>query len=173
MVDMGRPARALRIGALTLMSVGLLSGCAMVPRARLDESQQLAESLRAENARLKDRVVGLEAQNRDYSDRALDDLRRLTARDEAIGRLERGMHAYQDDRDQLAGAYRRLAMSLGRTTEDGRVGPTAIQPGATSAPESRVRGDLGEESRSEGRSGRPDGGAVGPSPRPSADDAGP
>jgi hypothetical protein len=173
MLDLGRPTRAPRIGALTLVSVGLLSGCAVVPRARVDESRQLAQSLRAENARLRDQVLGLQVQNRDYADRALDDLRRLTARDEAIERLEGSIQAYQDDRDRLAGAYRRLAMSLGRPAEDNPAEPTSNRPGMTSAPESQMRADPRAGSRTDDRSGRADGGAGGTRPRPAPDDAGP
>ena len=95
----------------------IVPGCAAVPTSRLDESQRLAKNLRAENARLQDQVLGLQAQNRDAADRAVDDLRRLTARDEAIERLEQSVQAYQDDRDRLAAAYQRLASSLGRPTD--------------------------------------------------------
>jgi hypothetical protein len=148
------------MGVLTVLSAGLLAGCEVVPRARLDDTQALAQSLRAENARLKDQVLTLEVQNRDFADRALDDLRRLTARDEAIERLERSVQAYQDDRDRLAGAYRRLAMSLGRPGEEGRAEPAADRPGLSSAPQAPVRADLRGERRPEGVSGQTDGGSV-------------
>jgi hypothetical protein len=120
-----RPRWTVRVGVLPLLAAGILPGCAMVPRDRIEESQRLTQSLRAENARLRDQVLGLQAQNRDLSDRALDDLRRLTARDEAIERLEQSVQGYQDDRDRLAEAYRRLAVSLGRSTDDSAVESTA------------------------------------------------
>lgn len=173
MVDVGQPAWSRRLGALTLVGVALLAGCTVVPRARIEESQRLAQSLRAENARLKDQVLTLQGQNRDYADRALDDLRRLTARDEAIERLERSVQAYQDDRDRLAGAYRRLAMSLGRPGEDGRAEPTSDRPGPSSAPGSAGRGALRGERGAEGLSGEADGGTVSPRSGSSADGSGP
>lgn len=130
MVEPVRSRWIRRVGALCLVGAGVVPGCAMVPRERYDESQRLAQSLRAENARLKDEIVGLETQNRDYADRALDDLRRLTARDQAIERLQASVHGYQDDRDRLADAYRRLASTLGRVSDDSAVEPTAMRPPA-------------------------------------------
>jgi len=86
----------------------------------LDEYQRLAETLRSENARLKDRILALQGQNRDYADRAVDDLRRSAAQDQAIERLEQSVQAYQEDRDRLHEAYQRLTASLGM-----RPSPTA------------------------------------------------
>jgi hypothetical protein len=125
MLDRGRPERTLAGRGLALLVAAAVSGCAVVPGSRLDESQRMVQSLRAENARLKDQVLGLEAQNRDFADRAVDDLRRLTVRDQAIDRLERSIQGYQDDRDRLAAAYRRLAVGLGRPSGGiGEAGPT-------------------------------------------------
>ena len=84
MVEPVRSRWIRRVGALCLVGAGILPGCAVVPREQYNESQRLTQSLRGENARLKDEIVGLQTQNRDYADRALDDLRRLTARDQAI-----------------------------------------------------------------------------------------
>ena len=138
---MGEPSQprwSRLIGFAPLAAWGILSGCAMVPRDRLDESHRLAQSLRDENARLKDEVIGLKTQNRDYADRALDDLRRLTARDDAIQRLEQNVQDYQDDRDRLAAAYRRLAVSLGRSAEDGAVEATSDRAEASRDPSAAV-----------------------------------
>src|SRR5262249_54452236 len=64
-------------GALARVSIVVFLtacvGCAIVPRSRMDECQRLTQTLRAENARLKDRVMALLSQNRDYSERAVDD----------------------------------------------------------------------------------------------------
>lgn len=87
-------------------------GCAIVPRSQFDECKQLARTLRSENARLRDRVLALQSQNRDYADRAVDDARRLTTQDEAIERLEHSVQSYQEDRDRLEAAYKQLAASL-------------------------------------------------------------
>ena len=156
---MAEPAplrRTLRVGVLCLLGAGIVPGCAMVPRDRLEESQKLARSLRTENARLKDQVLSLQAQNQDYADRALDDLRRLTARDEAIDRLEKSVRGYQDDRDRLAAAYRRLAVSLGRTADDSAVESTAFQAEETPAPIAADRPDSGELREVESLAGRRD-----------------
>ncbi len=90
-----------------------ITGCAIVPRSRMDECQQLTQSLRADNARLKDRVLALQSQNRDYAERAVDDGRRLAIQDEAIQRLEHSVQAYQDDRTRLEAAYNQLVSTSG------------------------------------------------------------
>jgi hypothetical protein len=82
----------------------------------MDECQRLSQTLRSENARLKDRVLALQGQNRDCAERAVDDSRRLAIQDEAIERLERSVHAYQDERNRLEAAYKQLAANLGAGT---------------------------------------------------------
>ena len=94
------------------------SGCAIVPRSRMDECQKLTQALRAENARLKDRVFALQGQNRDYAERAVDDGRRLAIQDEAIERLEHSVQAYQDERTRLEAAYKQLVSNLGVAGHD-------------------------------------------------------
>ena len=104
--------------AARVMIVGIvvvIAGCAIVPREHMDECQRIAQTLRSENARLKDRVLALQGQNRDYAERAVDDSRRLAVQDEAIDRLERSVHAYQDERNRLEAAYQQLASSLDST----------------------------------------------------------
>ena len=113
---------------LFLLLAVLSVGCAIVPRSRLDESQRLTRTLRSENARLKDQVLALQGQNRDYADRAVDDLRRSATQDEAIERLEQSVRAYQEDRDRLHEAYERLTSSLGM-----RPSPTAAFRAPTAA----------------------------------------
>jgi hypothetical protein len=173
MVDPGRPARISRGRVLALLVAGVFSGCAVVPGSRLDESQRLVHSLRAENARLKDQVLGLQAQNRDYADRALDDLRRLTARDQAIDRLERSVQAYQDDRDRLAAAYRRLAVGLGRQPEDISSGTMAEPRDVSVARRSARRADGADDHGSERLSSQGDEGADGSPARPTPAGSGP
>jgi hypothetical protein len=116
-----------RLCLVLLLVGGLLPGCGIVPRSRMEESQKLSQLLRSENARLKDQVLSLQSQNRDYADRAVDDLRRLTAREHAIERLERSVQAYQEDRERLAAAYEQLTASLGRR-------PDSSGPGADRKP---------------------------------------
>ena len=104
--------------ALGVVYFGLLllcGGCAMAPRAQMDECQQVSRTLRSENARLKDQILALQTQNHDYADRALDDSRRLASQDEAIEHLESSVQAYQDERARLESAFHQLTASLGET----------------------------------------------------------
>ncbi len=128
MGDLDQHAGMLRLCALAILMALIVPGCAAVPTSRLGESQRLTKNLRAENARLQDQVVALQAQNRDAADRAVDDLRRLSARDEAIERLQKSVQGYQDDRDRLADAYQRLASSLDRPTDPAMARTKATGP---------------------------------------------
>lgn len=88
------------------------AGCAMVPRSQMEECQRASQTLRSENARLKDRALALQSQNRDYADRAVDDARRLAIQEETIARLEHSVQAYQNDRARLESAYNQLTSNL-------------------------------------------------------------
>ena len=123
MVHAHRHFNCPRFSPAFLLAAFLLPGCGVVPRSRIEESQKISQLLRAENASLKDRMLSLQSQNRDLSDRAVDDLKRLTAREEAIERLERSVQAYQDDRERLAAAYEQLTASLGRRPESSGTSP--------------------------------------------------
>jgi hypothetical protein len=115
------PDRARLVVAFVLFA---LSGCAIVPRSRMDECQRVSQALRGDNARLKDRVLALQGQNRDYAERAVDDAKRLAIQDEALERLEHSVQAYQDERTRLEAAYKRLSSNLsvaGRETDGERV----------------------------------------------------
>jgi hypothetical protein len=113
----------------------------------MDECQKLSQLLRDENARLKDRVLSLQSENRDYADRAVDDLRRLTARDKAIARLERDIQAYQGDRERLAAAYEQLRVSLGQRPEDNRTGSVSEHPPDDTARRDGDRQSASKDSR--------------------------
>ena len=104
-----RLATVLIVIALSLVG----GGCGIVPKSRMDECQRLTQTLRSENARLKDRILAVQGQNRDYAERAVDDVRRLAAQDDAIERLEHSVQAYQDERARLEAAYKKLASNLG------------------------------------------------------------
>jgi len=111
-----RTIQGTKIGAMVSLLFGLVlagAGCGIVPKSRMDECQQLTQTLRSENARLKDRVLALQGQNRDYAERAVDDARRLATQDDAIERLEHSVQAYQDERARLEAAYKQLASNLG------------------------------------------------------------
>jgi hypothetical protein len=109
----GFVAIAQRLALVALVATS--AGCAIVPRSRMDECQRLTQTLRSENARLKDRALALQSQNRDYVDRAVDDARRLAIQDEVIERLEHSVQAYQDERARLEAAYKQLTANLGVT----------------------------------------------------------
>jgi predicted nucleic acid-binding Zn-ribbon protein len=94
------------------MLLALQAGCVLVPKTQLDESQKVAQVLRTENARLKDQVSVLTSENRDASDRAIDDAQRLATQDQAITRLETSVQAYQDDRERLASAVQEIKSNL-------------------------------------------------------------
>lgn len=144
MRDGGRREPIIRLGVLAVYAILSTPGCSMVPRGRLEESHRLTETLRTENARLKDQVLSLQVQNRDYADRAVDDLRRLTARDQAIERLERSVHSYQDERDRMADAYRRLTAGLGRSPDPELPGPMSQVRPASTGPGDGMRAVLHE-----------------------------
>ncbi len=109
-----------RAGLLVLAALCLAPpGCALVSQGRLDESQKLSQTLRSENTRLRDQILALEGQNRDLSERAVDDARRIAAQDDAVEHLEKSVMAYQDDRRKLESAYRRLVASLGLDDKTG------------------------------------------------------
>jgi hypothetical protein len=107
-------------------------GCALAPRAQVDECHQLSRTLRSENARLRDQLLVSQAQNRDFADRAEDDSRRLASQDEAIAQFETSVRAYQDDRARLESAYHQLATSLGesRAKADQRLSQASPAPAA-------------------------------------------
>jgi hypothetical protein len=124
------PAIRSRLPVLAILALG--SGCTMVPRSQVADCQRTAQTLRAENARLKDQLLTWQTQNRDYAERAVDDYRRLAAQEETIARLEESNHAYRNDRDQIEAAFKQLKANLlagdlgaNATTADTRAWPTA------------------------------------------------
>ena len=79
---------------------------------QLDECHKLSQTLRSENAQLKDQTLALRSQNQDFSERAVDDARRLAQLEESNQRLETSVQAYQDERSRLESAYKELLASL-------------------------------------------------------------
>ena len=141
-------ARASRLkSALLLLCAALLApGCQIVPRQQLDECRRLSQTLRSENAQLKDQMLVLKGQNRDFAERAVDDSRRLAQLEEANNRLETSVQAYQDERTKLESAFKELRaslpgspqpLSLKLTDADQPAPGAAIAPGAATAPDSR------------------------------------
>ncbi len=97
-----RGLRGARAGCWLLLCACALSGCGMVSQRRLDDSKVRIQALQAENEQLRDVVLNVRSQNKNMASRALDDERRLRALEEANGRLERSVLAYQDESKQVA-----------------------------------------------------------------------
>ena len=90
--------RALRLVATSILSLFLASalpGCQFGRRRQLDECRRLSQTLRSQNDQLKDQMLAYRSLNEDFSERAVDDGRRLDQQAEAIERLERSVQAYQ------------------------------------------------------------------------------
>ena len=107
--------RAFRLMATTFLATTLaaaLPGCQFGARRQLDECRRLSQTLRSQNDQLKDQMLAYRSQNEDYSERAVDDSRRLDQQSEAIERLERSVQAYQAERDELQTAFRELRDGL-------------------------------------------------------------
>ena len=83
-------------------------GCAFAPKSRLDEAQKLVQSLRADNAQLKDSTLTLKVQNQDLAQRAVDDSKAIRALEVANVRFERSIQGYQDEREELQTAFREM-----------------------------------------------------------------
>ena len=109
-------ARALRLpgrAPLVLAAAAFVaSGCRMAPRQEVDDCHRLSQTLRSENAELKDQMLALRSQNQDFSERAVDDARRLAQLETSNQRLETSVQAYQDERTRLEAAYKELRASL-------------------------------------------------------------
>jgi chromosome segregation ATPase len=84
----------------------------MAPRQELDDCHRLSQTLRSENANLKDQVLVLRTQNQDLSERAVDDSRRLAQLESSNQQLETSVQAYQDERSRLEAAYQELRACL-------------------------------------------------------------
>ena len=100
---------------LTLLLAGAslaAAGCQVAPRQQLDQCHKLSQTLRSENAQLKDQMLVLRSQNEDFSERAVDDARRLAQLEESNQQLEISVQAYQDERSRLESAYKELLATL-------------------------------------------------------------
>jgi hypothetical protein len=109
--------RAPRLGRIIPIVIGgamLSPGCQLATRSQLEECRRLSQTLRSENAQLKDRMLALQGQNRDLSERAVDDSRRLAQIEQVNSQLETSVQAYQDERSRLESAYKELRTSLGK-----------------------------------------------------------
>jgi chemotaxis protein MotB len=101
-----RPAAMARAG---LLLAALASGCAVVPKSRLDDATKITQALRAENAQLRDQTLALRGENRDLSERALGDARKIAALERGNERLEASVQGYIDEREDLVDKFQRYS----------------------------------------------------------------
>ncbi|WP_165249217.1 hypothetical protein [Paludisphaera soli] len=88
-------------------------GCSQFSsRQRIEESRRYIQALRSENDQLKDQVLAYRNQNQDFSERAVDDARRLAVQADVIDDQKRSIHAYQAEREDLKTAFRQVRDSL-------------------------------------------------------------
>jgi outer membrane protein OmpA-like peptidoglycan-associated protein len=108
---MERPARR---SLWAMMGIGavLCAGCTSGPRARLRDCERISQTVRSENAQLKDVALKLRTHNQDLAQRTVDDGRRIQALDKANHRLEQSVLAYQEERDRLAAAFEQFKTQL-------------------------------------------------------------
>lgn len=114
MVELPRPRQTL---ALALILGAISPGCAVVPKSRFDSAEKLVQSLRSENAQLKDSSLTVKVQNQDLAQRAVDDARAIRALEVANGQYERSIQGYQDEREQLQSAFAEMKRQA-RTGKD-------------------------------------------------------
>ena len=112
-------------GRAALLAVAMAAGCpsagcSFVPTSRLDDCHKLSQTLQTENSRFKDLALKYRSQNRDLTQRAVDDADRLRKQDEAIARLEQNVQAYQDEREQMAAALERIKGKIQASTDPRR-----------------------------------------------------
>ncbi len=85
-----------------------MPGCAVVSKSRFDSAEKLVQSLRSENAQLKDTALAVKVQNQDLAQRAVDDSKAIRALEAANDQYERSIQGYQDEREQLQSAFAEL-----------------------------------------------------------------
>lgn len=97
------------VGLRWLPPLGLLlAGCALVPRADLEESRRRERGLRTELAQLRSESLALRSSEQELTRRAVDDDRRVRELEQINARLERSVAAYQAERDRLVRDFDRL-----------------------------------------------------------------
>jgi septal ring factor EnvC (AmiA/AmiB activator) len=124
-----RAPRLVAASMLALVLAPALPGCQFGARRQLDECRRLSQTLRSQNDQLKDQMLAYRSQYEDATERAVDDARRLSQQEETIAELERSVHHYQDERDELQAAFRELRDGL----------PAAVRAALSSPPETDSR----------------------------------
>jgi molybdopterin-biosynthesis enzyme MoeA-like protein len=118
MVERPRPPTTALAFALAWMLCS--QGCAFVPKSRFEEAQKLVQSLRAQNAQLKDSSLTLKVQNQELAQRAVDDSKAIRALEVANDQYELSIQGYQDEREQLQAAFSALKNQVRTASSSGR-----------------------------------------------------
>lgn len=109
---MSAPPRWARTVALLVLPPTLLCGCSMAPRARLTQIEGQYATLQAETSKLKDESLALRGRNRELTQRAVEDARRMADLEDANERLTRSIAAYQKERDAMVDSFERIKQSV-------------------------------------------------------------
>ena len=108
-----------------LLAFGVAQGCSSVPQSRLDDCRKLAQTVQADNDRLKDSALRLRAEHRDLAERSAADSDRVRALAEDNARLERSVQEYQGDRERLVAEFNRVTQQARAVALAGGI-PTAL-----------------------------------------------
>jgi chemotaxis protein MotB len=112
---MVKPAqKPVAIARLAPLLAAVATGCALVPKSRLDDAAKVTQTLRAENAQLRDQTLRLRSENQDLSERALGDARKIAALERGNDRLQESVQGYIDERENLVEKfqqYKRVAQA--------------------------------------------------------------
>jgi hypothetical protein len=128
-LKMTEPPRTIRkaAGGLGLvLALAVAPGCSSVPQSRLDDCRKLAQTVQADNDRLKDSALRLRAEHRDLAERSAADSDRVRALAEDNVRLERSVQEYQGDRERLVAEFNRVTQQARAVALAGGAAPTAL-----------------------------------------------
>ena len=96
---------------LPALALGL-PGCGVVPTTRLDDAKKVVQGLRSENAQLKDWSLRLADQDRDLTDRAVDDGQRIRALEQSNGELQASVDSYQREVQAMRSDYAQIVRQV-------------------------------------------------------------
>lgn len=115
------PPRSLATAVLLLVTP--LGGCAVVPRAQLEQSRRFSQALQAEVIQRRDLETKLRAQNSDLEARSIADLKQINGLQDYLDRQERAITELRDDRERLAADLERVL----RLVREPSTAPTALR----------------------------------------------
>ncbi len=103
------------------LGISSLTGCSQIHNQRLEDCHKLAQSVQADNSRLKDVALKLRTENQDLSQRSIDDAKKIKTLADNNERLSRSVVAYQEERERMAAqvqAITREARTVGLDPSD-------------------------------------------------------